>query len=219
MTPLLVAEIHFDLICPWCLIGKRHLDAALQQLKAARPEVASHIVWRSSPLLPDIPAEGLPYQDFYERRLGGAAAVAARRAQVRQAASFAGLTFDFDGIEVMPNTLAAHRLVAWAQDQVGEEKTETLIDGLFGAYFMAGRNIGDAAVLLDIARESGIVLAPEVMDLLSPGPQPERDEPFSPRRRDVPGVPFYVFNDRIGLSGAYPANALLGAMQDALSPS
>src|SRR5574340_1696432 len=66
-------EVQFDLICPWCLIGKRHLTSALQQFRRLRPDVPVDIVWAPVELLPGTPLEGLPYQAFYERRLGGAA--------------------------------------------------------------------------------------------------------------------------------------------------
>lgn len=211
MTPSLHIEVHFDLICPWCLIGKRHLAMALERLRQAWPEVAPRIRWQSHPLLPDIPMEGVPYQEFYERRLGGRAAVAARRAQVQEAAQPARIEFAFDRIAVMPNTLAAHRLIGWVQGQQGDGPAERLIESLFASYFMAGKDIGAPSVLLGLAKECGIILEPGSVDLAFRGMPGGHDGRFRSKHR-VTGVPYYIFNDRLAISGAYPADALLEAM-------
>ena len=69
-TPtLLTVEVFFDFVCPWCLIGKRQLDAAVGRLARLRPDVRLQVVWHSHPLLPDTPVGGLPYQAFYVARL------------------------------------------------------------------------------------------------------------------------------------------------------
>src|SRR6187431_3147389 len=91
--------VSFDLICPWCLIGKRHLDTAIAQLRAEQPELAIDVEWNAFPLIPDTPLEGIPYREFYVARLGSPQAVAARQAQVRVAAQEAGLTLAFERIE------------------------------------------------------------------------------------------------------------------------
>lgn len=210
MTPAPTIEVYFDLICPWCLIGKRHLATALEKFRQARPEVVPRVVWQSYPLLPDTPVEGLPYQEFYVRRLGSPAAVAARRAQVQEAARPAGIQFAFDRISVMPNTLAAHRLIAWVESRGGHDQAEQLIEKLFTAYFMAGKNIGDRSILLDLAAECGIAAEPRAMDDDLP------EAPGSQNRRHVSGVPFYIFNNRLAISGAVPPESLLEAMLESI---
>src|SRR5215475_3173836 len=82
---VLKIEAFFDFICPWCLIGKRNLDAAVARFASSRPDVQVKVQWRSHQLLPWTPPDGLPYQAFYRDRLGSAEAVAARRAQVQKA--------------------------------------------------------------------------------------------------------------------------------------
>ncbi|HEX6736074.1 MAG TPA: DsbA family protein, partial [Azonexus sp.] len=144
-------EVHFDLICPWCLIGKRHLATALQRFRELHPDVSPRIVWTACPLLPDTPPQGLPYDAFYERRLGGKTAVAARRAQVQAAAATAGFQFNFEAIRVMPNTLPAHRLIRQVQQHGAPEQVETLIEKLFTAYFLDGCDIGNTDVLAGLA--------------------------------------------------------------------
>ncbi|SAL86649.1 DSBA oxidoreductase [Caballeronia arvi] len=80
----LTVDVHFDFVCPWCLIGKRNLDAAIRRLGSLRPDVSVEVRCHPHQLLPDIPAGGVPYQAFYVNRLGSAKAVDARRAQFRR---------------------------------------------------------------------------------------------------------------------------------------
>jgi len=219
MSATLEIKTYFDLICPWCLIGKRHLQTAIDQLEAARPDVSVVVDWRSHQLLADLPASGVPYQAFYERRLGGPAAVNARRAQVQAAAQTAGLRLAFERIEWMPNTLGAHLLIDQLRPQLGAGQLAELIERLFAGYFMAGRNIGDPVVLRQIAAAAGVPAT-----LLAACPDtPEERQRFSDRLAGsadprVSGVPFFVFNDRLAISGAHPPSSLLAAMEQALLP-
>jgi predicted DsbA family dithiol-disulfide isomerase len=217
MNSHLRIDVHFDLICPWCLIGKRHLATALQHFRRLRPGVEVDIAWQSHELLPDTPPAGLPYQAFYERRLGGPAAVAARRAQVQEAARPAGIEFAFERIRLLPNTRAAHRLVALANRHGSPIRTAAVIERLFAAYFFEGEDIGDPGVLARIAAKAGLgpagAAAPRdagnceidpVGDWLDATPL------------QVPGVPFFVFNGHFAISGAHPPQTLLQAMQSAV---
>ena len=218
MSTTLAIDVHFDLICPWCLIGKRHLRAAVEQFRHAHPDVDVALNWRSHQLLPDIPAAGIPYQVFYERRLGSPAAVAARRAQVQAAAQTAGIEFAFERIALMPNTQLAHRLIDCAGEFGGAEQVDYLIERLFAAYFMEGRNIGALPVLLAIAAEAGFPAAAIEARLATP----EAGDRFRARLAadtGISGVPFFVFNNRLAVSGAHPPASLLAAMEQALLPT
>ena len=198
----LFVEAYFDLICPWCLIGKRHLAAALGMLRTQHPEVGVEVAWRSYPLLPDIPRQGLPFREFYLRRLGSAAAVAMRQQQVREAARVAGVEIAFERIEVFPNTLDAHRLVAQAQAQRGSSCAQAVIDALFIRYFVQGQDIGDAAVLAELADEFGVSL----------------DGPAAPApvSSGMHGVPYFRFNGDVVVEGAQRPDLLMDAMLHAL---
>ena len=153
----LVIDFHFDLICPWCLIGKRHLDAALAALHAELPQLAIELRWHGHELLPDLPPGGVPYQAFYERRLGGAAAVTARRAQVQAAAQQAGLVLAFERIRTMPNTRLAHCLLDCVRRHGTPAQLAALIDALFVDPAVHGRGYG--TVLL----EHALSLAPDAV--------------------------------------------------------
>lgn len=218
MSITLAIDVHFDLICPWCLIGKRHLRTAIEQFRALHPDVEITVAWRSHQLLPDIPAAGIPYQVFYERRLGGPTAVAARRAQVQAAARTAGIEFAFERIALMPNTQLAHRLIDCAGEFGGPEQVAYLIERLFATYFLEGRNIGALPVLLAIAAEAGFPAAAIEARLATP----EAGDRFRARLATdsgISGVPFFVFNNRLAVSGAHPPASLLAAMEQALLPT
>lgn len=215
---MLTIEVFFDLICPWCLIGKRNLDAALERLAEARPDARVKLVWRSYRLLPDTPLDGLPYQAFYLARLGSAEAVAARRAQVRQAGRAAGVELAFERIERLPNTAAAHHLVAYAGAKGTPAQQAALIDHLFVAYFMEGKDIGDLRVLERLGIECGIAREGWLEALEATQRQgSERGERALPADRVVDGVPLFVFNDVVALAGAYSSDAILQEMLQSMN--
>ena len=192
----LVVEVWFDLICPWCLIGKRQLDQALAEFRRLHPERPVALSWRSQVLLPDIPPQGLPLREFYLQRLGGAEAVAARQAQVRAAASRVGLSLDFSRIARMPNTRAAHGLVADAQARCDAGTVDALIEELFAAHFLRGMNIDDGEFLDALAQDHGIPLRCAVPAIESM----------------VSGVPLFVADRVEALSGAQSPQRLLAML-------
>jgi predicted DsbA family dithiol-disulfide isomerase len=149
----LALEFYFDLVCPWCWIGLRQFVQARERLQASHPELQLAVMWRSWLLLPQLPADGVPYQDFYQRRFGSAEALAHRRARIQEAGRGIVPQFEFDRIERMPNSLAAHRLLDYARQHGSVAQVETLLERLFKAYFNEGQDIGSPAVLLALAQE------------------------------------------------------------------
>lgn len=213
----LTVEVYFDLICPWCLIGKRNLETAIRQLAALRPQVRVKVSWISQQLLPDTPVSGIPYQSFYVARLGSPEAVAARRAQVQRAGDAAGIKFAFDRIELMPNTAAAHGLVAWSRAYGTAAQQAEVVERLFTAYFIDGKNISDPDVLAQIGAESGLDRDAVVLHLLGQrGGSNPGEWQSSEARHAVDGVPYFAFNDRFALSGAQSSEAMLHAMMHSL---
>lgn len=206
-APALQIDVWFDLICPWCLIGKRHLDTALATWHAQRPTDTVVLRWHPVRLIEGVPAEGWDFAAFYERRLGSPQAVAARQAQVRAAAAHAGLSIAFDRIQRFPDTAPAHQLVLLAAQRLGTEAQATLIERLFQGYFQQGRDLGDHAWLLQLAAEWRLDVPEAASRLDLPLPQAE----------PVPGVPFFVFNQREALSGAQAPSALLQTMHAAVA--
>ncbi|MBF5005895.1 DsbA family oxidoreductase [Diaphorobacter caeni] len=205
-APALRVDYALDLICPWCWIGLRHLRAALRGLLAHDPGIALQLRWHASTLLPHIPTEGVAYQAFYEARLGSREAVLARRAQVQAHARPVGITLAFDAIERFPNSALACALVNVAQEQLGLIAMCDFVESLYDAYFVQGRDIGQARVLLELAGAAGVACSPE--QLMEAG---LRSCGLSSQ-----GVPHYVFNERVQITGAVPAEQLLAAMAQAL---
>jgi predicted DsbA family dithiol-disulfide isomerase len=198
-------DVYFDLICPWCMIGKSHLRRALDRLTDSDPTIDVRVLWHSVQLVPGVPERGWPFSDFYERRLGGRAAAQARQAQVNVAAAQAGTTIDFSRIATFPNTAAAHRLLALGARYLDRQAQDRLLDRLFAAYFQRGEDLGDAGTLAAIGAEQGLDPDAIRIALAQRGPLPNAP--------GVPGVPYFVFAGGAALSGAQPADVLLAAMQ------
>ncbi|WP_223511583.1 DsbA family oxidoreductase [Pseudomonas sp. GL-B-19] len=211
MSGRLRIDVFFDFICPWCLIGKRQLERALESLHSLQPEVLVTTVWHGVQLLPHIPVQGEPFAEFYLNRLGSAEAVAMRQAQVRQAAQAVGVPIDLSRIATMPNTADAHRLLAHANTRGSAAQRDLLLERLFAAYFQNGEDLGCRETLITIAQSCGYD-ADAVKDYLQ-----DESGPFVGNEIGASsGVPSFQFDSQITMTGAQPAEVLLGAMYEAL---
>lgn len=210
MKPTLEIDVYFDFICPWCLIGKRQLQSALQQLNQTHPDLDVHIRWRGIQLLPAMPIDGVPFKAFYLQRLGSAVAVRMRQEQVRQAAKAVGVEIDFERIARMPNTAKAHNLMSNAAKLADAKKQDLLLEGIFSAYFHHGENISDTTTLQKIASYCGYETTDTQAILANPM------QPFISADTGGKGVPYFVFNGALALAGAQPANVLYQVMLEAI---
>ena len=214
-TPTLTIDIVSDVVCPWCYIGKRKLEAALALPEAENlPNVL--IRWHPFQLNPELPAQGVPRQQYLEDKFGGKAQAAAIYDRVREAGNAVGLALNLDGIAQQPNTLAAHALIEFAQ--AGDFNASDVTERLLRAYFVENRFIGDLNVLANIAAEAGL----NSEDALAFITDPEHLEVVVQadarvRRMGITGVPFFIFNQRLTVSGAHDPATLLGAMQQAVA--
>jgi predicted DsbA family dithiol-disulfide isomerase len=209
-TSPLTIDVVSDVVCPWCFIGKRNLEAALDGLDETRPVV---VRWHPFELNPELPPQGIDRRDYLERKFGGPERANEIYARVREAGARAGIAFDFDRIQRQPNTREAHRLIAWAQAR-GEG--DALVERLFDAYFLEGRFIGDRDELARIATEAGIDAA-AAREFLSSGLGADEVALAESRAQQlgISGVPFFIFDGRVGLSGAHPPEAIREAMRQA----
>ena len=189
-------DIFSDPICPWCYIGKAHLDRALE----ARADHPFKIEWHPFQLNPDMPDGGMDRATYLEAKFGGKAQAVQIYARVEEAARAAGLVIDFGNIPRIPNTLDAHRLIHWA----GLEGRQTLMkSALMRAYWRDGRDIGDVQTLADIAGEVGLDRAVMARLLASDADREAisaRDA--HARERGVNAVPTFVIANQYVLSGA-----------------
>jgi predicted DsbA family dithiol-disulfide isomerase len=206
MASALRIDVFVELVCPWCLIGKRQLARALESFAQSDPGVPVQVHWRPVQLIAQVPEQGWPFAEFYLRRLGSPEAVQQRQSQVQAAAAQAGVDIDLSRIQRFPNTARAHRLIEFAAIQ-RPASVDALLERLFDAYFRRGEDIGDSATLLVIAQEIGLDGA-SARPWLETTPPPARPAP-------VTGVPLFVFNGRLSLSGAQPPDTLWSAMRRA----
>lgn len=209
----MVIDVVSDMVCPWCFIGKRRLEAALEHLATtsdARPVVR----WHPFELNPDLPSEGVDRRTYLERKFGGPERAAGIYQRVRHAGAAAGIDFHFDRIARQPNTRDAHRLVHWVQQQ-GDDAS-ALVERLFSAYFVEGRSLVGHDALTAIAAESGID-ADAARALLASDAL--RQEVAEAERRaheiGVGGVPFFIFAGKVAVSGAQSTEVMLQAIDKA----
>ncbi len=139
-----------DFICPWCLIGESRLFKAIEMLPE---EIEVDVQWLPFELNPDMQKEGMNRKVYRSLKFGSWEKSQALDAHTVAAGKADGITFDYDRMEVTPNTLAAHRL-SWLAAQEGRQRE--VVEGLLLAYFGKGRDIGDYDVLVEIAREAGL---------------------------------------------------------------
>lgn len=206
----LVVDVVSDLVCPWCFIGKRKLESALAEFAHAEPRVDMQVRWHPFQLNPDLPADGLPRTRYVAQKFGGASRASEIYARVKAAGELVGIPFEFDRIEIQPNTFDGHRLVAWAQQQ-GD--AGGLVERLFSAFFLEGRRIGDTSELARLAADCGwpeegarAMLASDALrDVVT-------DESREAIGAGIQGVPCFIFNGRVAVSGAQDPQNLLEAI-------
>ncbi|MFN4282865.1 MAG: DsbA family oxidoreductase [Alphaproteobacteria bacterium] len=203
--------VYADFVCPWCYIGKRRLERAevLWRAKAEAEDARLERLWRPFQLNPTMPLEGMERDAYLNWKLGGAERVAFIHDRLAKEGAVEGLRFAFDRIARMPNTLAAHRLLDWAQRR-HPAAGDALAEALFAAYFAEGRDIGDAGTLADIADECDLPPAEAAAYLAGDsGLEAMREADVQARARGVNAVPCYVMGGNYALSGAQPPEVFL----------
>ena len=210
----LSVDVVSDVVCPWCFVGKRHLEAALRALPSELADANIVVRWHPFELNPDLPREGVDRAGYLEAKFGGAASAADRYERVREAGVRAGIEFRFERIARQANTRDAHRLVAWAQESGAD--ASPLVEALFRAYFIDGRFVGDRDELASIAGEAGLDREAARVHLASDA---GIAEVVAAERHagqlGISGVPFFIFNRKLAVSGAEPASVLTEAMVQA----
>jgi len=205
MIPL---DILSDPICPWCYIGWANLARALE----ARPDHPFVLAWHPFQLNPEMPAGGMDRRSYLEAKFGGKDQAVRAYLPVLQHAEKAGLALNLDTIPRTPSTLDAHRLIHWA----GIEGRQTpVVLALFRAYFIDGRDIGDAATLAEIAASAGMDRG--VTEVLLAGDADADDiraRDAHARERGVTGVPTFVIANQHVLTGAQPTEVWLSVIDE-----
>ena len=203
-------EIYSDVICPWCYVGKRRLERALGQL---RDRAQAQIDWRPFQLNPTMPLDGMDRTAYLKAKFGSLDAFRQMEEHLLAAGAAERIPFAFEKVTRTPNTFAAHRLVWYAAQQ---RKQDQVVEALFHAYFIEGQNIGESNIIAHAAVEVGLDRT-ETEEFLASnkGAVEVKTEEAVGRRLGISGVPYFVFNGRIAISGAQPPEIFVSALQQA----
>ncbi len=195
-------DIVSDTVCPWCYIGKKRLDEALE----IQGGEGISLVWRPFQLDASIPEGGVDRKAYMEKKFGTEKARTVGNT-IREFGEAVGIDFRFEKIERSPNTLDSHRLIRWAGTAGCQNE---MVDILFRRYFEDGEDIGSHDILADAATEAGMD-ADIVRDLLLKEADKEliRQEDMLARQMGISGVPSFVINSKWVMVGAQEPETLV----------
>jgi predicted DsbA family dithiol-disulfide isomerase len=206
-------EIVSDVICPWCWIGRAHLDRALAIL--AEDGMTFDIGWLPYQLNPDMPEGGVERATYRAQKFGSVERGAELDAQVADAGRVAGLDFRHDLMARTPNTVDAHRLIRLAAPTGLQH---ALVGRLFRAYFQEGEDVGDRAVLARLAAETG--LPEDVITAFTAGEAARAEVMMESRalaQAGINGVPSFLLDRHLLFSGAMPGQRMADAFRQAVA--
>jgi predicted DsbA family dithiol-disulfide isomerase len=203
-------EIYSDLICPWCYIGKRRLEAAL---KLAEGQHRVRVTWHPFQLNPDMPSAGVDRRTYRTAKFGSWERSQELDASVCRAGAEVSISFNYAAVLRTPNTFDSHRLV-WLADQFAMQ--DQVVEALFAAYFVEGLDLSQQSVLAETVIRAGLPRL-EVEELLAGdrGAAEVRQLEQAAHETGVQSVPFYVLNGRYHISGAQPPKVMLAAFAEA----
>jgi len=203
-------DIYSDVVCPWCYVGKRRLERALAQLNGA---AQARITWRPFQLNPTMPSDGMDRTTYLKAKFGGLEAFGRMEEQLLAAGADEQISFAFERVARTPNTFAAHRLI-WYAEQRGRQ--DVTVESLFRGYFMEGADIGSVPVLGQLAGRAGLdVAAVESFLHSEEGITEVKAEEAAGHRLGIHGVPYFVLNGSISISGAQPPDIFMSAFEQA----
>jgi predicted DsbA family dithiol-disulfide isomerase len=202
-------DVVSDAVCPWCYVGKRRLEKAIAAVKG-KHEIT--VRWKPFQLNPAMPKEGMGRKEYRQRKFGSEKVVADLDRRMMDVGKQEGIPFALDKIQKTPNTFDAHRLI-WHAGR--KDSQDGVVDGLFRAFFTEGRDIGDRAVLVDVAAAAGLDKA-EVRRFLDgdEGVREVRAEEAQAREIGVEAVPFFTIGGRYAVAGAHEPDTFLEAFEE-----
>ncbi|MDR9418488.1 DsbA family protein [Gracilimonas sp.] len=202
-------EIWSDVVCPFCYIGKRHLEKALEQL----PDIEPEITWKSFEVDPNAPVHSdLDIYDTLAKKYGRDRDWAKQmNDNMVQMADKAGLTFNMDQVQPT-NSFNAHQLIHLANEQ---GKQDEMKEALLKAYFEEGKHVGHKETLTEIGKSVGLN-SKDIETVLNENTYSNQvvSDVEEAHRIGVQGVPFFYINDKYGLSGAQPVEVFVEALTE-----
>ena len=198
---LIKIDIYSDLICPWCFIGKRRLNRALK----CRPNITAALRWRPFQLNPTMPEHGMERDTYLVSKFGNLDQAKRLYEHIGAVGAREEIDFRFNKIEKTPNTVSAHSLINFAAES---KQSDLIVEALFRAFFLYGRDISDATELHQIAIGCG--LDGEAFTQFSQNDSASakvQDEDMVGRRIGIDGLPFFIIDGEYALSGAQEPEA------------
>ncbi|WP_108660440.1 DsbA family oxidoreductase [Acuticoccus kandeliae] len=206
LEPLRI-DVVSDVMCPWCFIGKRRLEKALDQIDGLDVSVT----WHPFQLDPTLPPDGKDRQQYLSEKFGGPERAEEIYARVRAAGASEDIPFAFEKITRSPNTLDAHRLIRWA-DVEGVQ--DAVVERLFQLYFLEGADLTKTETLVGAATDAGMDGEMVRRLLESEADLAETEaEIVHAQAMGVQGVPCFILDGRYAVSGAQPAEVLADAIR------
>jgi len=208
-TATITVDVISDVMCPWCYIGKRRLEAAIKLV----PDLAVDVRWHPFQLDATLPKTGKDRQQYLSDKFGGIAKANAFYAQIEAAGREEGIPFAFDAIKLSPNTLDCHRLILWSK---ADDLQDDIVERLFKAYFIDGEDLTKAETLVRISEEAGM-FSDFVEQLLEIETDLDKVEAQIAKAREtgVSGVPCFIIDGRFVLAGAEKAETIAAALMHA----
>ena len=203
-------DVFADLVCPWCYVGKKRLDEALLAVRG--PSVVN---WIPFQLNPQMPAGGMPFEQYLATRYGDPELIRPAMAELTAAAKREGVELRFDLITRVPNTLRAHQLMQHAAAQGAD--TGALAESLLGAFFGSGLDISDPDLLVSLGSGAGLA---ETSVLATLDDEKSRSivlaQEAEARRSGVSGIPDFLVNKRLFVVGAQSTENLVSVFDRAM---
>lgn len=202
--PKIKVDVVSDVVCPWCYIGKRRLEKAIDSLQ---DKYDFEITYHPFELNPGMPLEGVNQKEYLSAKFGGAEQYEKITSRTVSVAAEEGLQFDFNKQKVSPNTRNAHRIIQYAQQ---EEKQPEVKEAFMKAYFEDGVDLSKKENLTDVAVKAG--LSKENVDKLLSGNDGLAEVVHAEQelqKLGITGVPFYIINSKYGVSGAQPTSSFI----------
>ena len=202
-------------MCPWCYIGRKRLQTALDMIE----EIDVEVRWRPFQLDSTLPPEGKDRQQYLDDKFGGPDQARDKYRQIEVAGKEEGIDFSFDKIKIAPNTLNAHRLIRWAANG-GEEVQQKMVDRLFELFFEEGANLADLEVLIAAGTEVG--MDQDLLKSLLPTDADVKEvelEVSHAQNMGISGVPCFIINNKHAVMGAQAAETIAKSIRDAAAES
>lgn len=198
-------EVYSDVVCPWCYVGKRRLERALDQLNG---NMQAHVTWKPFQLNPTMPEGGMDRTSYLEAKFGSLESFRQMEEHVLAAGASERIPFAFEKIAKTPNTFLAHRLIWYGARQ---DRQDAVVDSLFRGYFEEGADIGDVPTLAQLAERAG--LDAERFLRSDEGVPEVKAEEAAGHRLGIRGVPYFIVDGTYAISGAQPVETFVSSLK------